>query len=80
MMRLTDGQQLEAWALVEILRAPEGASVTLVCDNPDFGAGPNNKVQCCDDWTGWDEQEFTGDTVLEALRSAPAAMKAAKRK
>jgi hypothetical protein len=67
----------EAWPLIEALRAPEGHSVTLVCDNPDFGPGPNAKVIVCGDWTGWDAREYPGDTVLDALKTAHAAMIAA---
>lgn len=67
----------EAWPLIEALRGPEGHTVTLVCDNPDFGPGPNAKVIVCGDWTGWDDREYPGDTVLDALKAAHIAMLAA---
>jgi hypothetical protein len=70
----TSDPAIEAWNLLEALRASEGSAVTLVCDNPDFNDQPNNKIEVCADWTGWDDQTFTGDTILEALRAAHAAM------
>lgn len=61
---------IESWSIVEELRAPEGASLTLICDNPDFGPGPNAAVDIVDDWTAWKTRRFGADTVLEALRAA----------
>lgn len=65
----------EIWSIVEQLRAPEGAEVTLICDNPDFGAGANSAVEVVDDWTGpqWEPRRFEGDTILDALCAAKAA-------
>ena len=65
-----------SWNLCEALRASEGSSVTLVCDNPDFNGQPNNAVDCNGDWTGWNDQRFTGDTILDALVAAHDAMTA----
>ncbi len=62
-------KHVEAWSLIEQLRAPEGATVTICCDNPDFG-GPGSVVEVCDDWTDWLPRRFEGDTVLDALRAA----------
>lgn len=66
---------VESWMILEQLRAPEGAQVTLICDNPDFGMGPNAGVEIIDDWTAWKTRRFDGDTVLDCLR---AALKASK--
>lgn len=66
---------LESWAIIEQLRAPEGASVTLICDNPDFDMGANSAVEVNDYWTGHENVRFEGDTVLEALRVALKASK-----
>lgn len=63
------GQGGEALQLIEILRVGEGASVTLLCDNPGFD-GPNNAVEVADDWTDWQPMRFTGETLTHALRSA----------
>lgn len=71
---MTPEEKIKAWNLVETLRAPEGHTVTLICDNPDFNGQPNSAVECCGDWTLWEEQRFTGDNILEALQAARAAM------
>jgi hypothetical protein len=71
------GQQvvppLDPWDMIERLRREEGHTVTLLCDNPDF-EGPGAAVLCCGAWTLWNDRRFTGDTVIEALKVAVAAM------
>lgn len=64
------GAAIETWALIEELRAPEGAEVSIACDNPDFNGQPNSVVEIIDDWTGWKPRRFGGENVLEALRAA----------
>jgi hypothetical protein len=64
----------ETLVLIDKLRAEEGDSVTIGCDNPDFNGQPNCHVTCCGGWTGWEDERFTGDTVLECLRAAAADM------
>lgn len=76
---MTPEEKIKAWNLVESLRALEGDTVTLICDNPDFNGQPNNAVECCGDWTGWDERRFTGGNILEALQAARAARLAIER-
>lgn len=76
---MTPEEKIKAWNLVEAMRAPEGHSITLVCDNPDFNGQPNNAVDCCGEWTGWDERRFTGETILEALEAAYEARISAER-
>jgi hypothetical protein len=63
----------EAWRLVENLRAPEGHSITLLCDNPDFNGQPNCAIEVCAEWTNWEPKRFTGDTILAALVNADRA-------
>lgn len=63
---------LAAMALIETLRADEADSVTIFADNADFG-GPNSAVECCGGWTGWLDQRFVGDNLLEALVAASIA-------
>lgn len=58
---------------IDVLRDGEGNSITFICDSPDFNGQPNSKVICNGDWTGWQDREFTGATVFEALGSAMAA-------
>lgn len=76
---MTPEEKIKAWNLVESLRAPEGHTVTLICDNPDFNGQPNSAVECCGDWTCWEERRFTGDNILEALQAARDAMMAIER-
>lgn len=67
---MTDEEKIKAWDLIESLRAPEGSTVMIICDNPDFNGQPNSAVECCGDWTDWNERRFTGENVLEALQAA----------
>ena len=59
----------DCMAAINTLRMSEGNSVTLICDNPDFG-GPNNAIECSGDWTNWQTKRFTGDRLLTSLQSA----------
>lgn len=59
----------DCMAAINTLRMNEGNSVTLICDNPDFG-GPNNAIECSGDWTNWQTKRFTGDRLLTSLQSA----------
>lgn len=59
------------------LRSEEGASVTLLSDNPDFNGQPNNAIECCGDWTDWQERRFTGETLRAAVLGAYQARRAA---
>jgi len=68
---MTPEEKIEAWNLVDALRAPEGDSVTLLCDNPD--GPPNNAIECNGDWTDWNDRRFSGETILECLREAHSA-------
>ena len=56
--------------LIDVLRAGEGDSVEILCDNPDFNGQPNCAIVCCGDWTGWLHKRFAADTVLDALSMA----------
>lgn len=66
-------EALEALTLLEEMRAEEGNSITIFCDNPDFG-GDNAGVDASWDY-GEMPERFSGDTVLECLRNAHAAWK-----
>lgn len=65
---MTDEQKIKAWNLVDALRAPEGDSVTLLCDNPE--GPPNAAVECCGDWTGYNTERFDGEDIMSALDAA----------
>lgn len=60
----------ECMGLIHQLRDGWGASVLIVNDNPD---GDPTKVICHAEWTGYEEQEFDGASILECLRAAYAA-------
>lgn len=63
------------------LRANEGASVEILCDNPDFNGKPNCAIQVSDDWTGtdWNFRRFEGDTLAECFAKAEEAKAAAEK-
>jgi hypothetical protein len=66
-------QAAEFLELIESLRMNEGDSVQFVSDNADFNGQPNCLVVCCGQWTGWTDQRFAADTMLECLRAAKQA-------
>jgi hypothetical protein len=68
---------LTMWSIIEELRTPEGHTVTLICDNPDFNGQPNCAVDVCGDWTVWVDERFAADTILGCLLAAKAARDAA---
>lgn len=67
---LQDGRN---WHIVEQLRAGEGSSVEILCNNADFNGQPNNAVVCNGEWTDWQNTRFTGDTIDAALGAAMVA-------
>lgn len=64
-------------ALIDQLRAGEGNSVEICCDNPDFNGQPNCRINVTADWTDWMPKGFAGDTLLAALEAAARAADAA---
>jgi hypothetical protein len=59
---------------IDRLREEEGASVTILCDDPDFNGKPDGAVIVCGSWTAWEDRRFDAPTVTEALRAAVKAM------
>lgn len=59
--------------LIDQLREPEGDSVSLVCDNPDFNGLPNCCVIVNGGWTGYYDVEFRCDTLVACLEAAVAS-------
>jgi hypothetical protein len=55
---------------IDFLRADEGDSVTILCDNPDFNGQPNCAIECNGYWTNWQDRRFGGDTIEVALELA----------
>lgn len=67
---------LRTVALIDAIRADEGNSVEIVCPNPDFNGQPDQAIDVRAFWGGkeWGERRFAGDTVLDCLSAAHAAM------
>ncbi len=63
----------EIHQLIEELRAEEGASILICCQNPDFNGLKNERIICQAGFTDWKEETFDGDTLIEALREAAKA-------
>lgn len=58
---------------IDKLRADEGSSVEIFCDNPEFG-DPNNRVDCTGAWTNWKPRTFWGKSVSDCLSAALSAL------
>lgn len=72
------GDALEILALINALRADEGASVEILCDNPDFNGQPDRAIVVVGDWTDYQAKRFGADSLVECLRDAQAHMFAVK--
>lgn len=61
------------------LRADEGDSVTLLCDNPDPASrDQNNAIECNGPWTDWQDRRFQGESLDAAVQAAVEAKRAAE--
>lgn len=63
----------EILQLIDELRYYEGASVLILCKNPDFNRQKNEAIVCQAPFTNWKEERFDGDTLVETLRKAAKA-------
>lgn len=66
-------EALKICGAIEWLRAVEGDSVEILCDNPD----PDTRdrqcgVNCNGEWTHWAPEIYYGESVLAALEKAVA--------
>jgi hypothetical protein len=61
--------------MLHALRSGEGDSINLLSDNPE--GPPNNAVECCGEWTGWEDRRFNGETLEAAVSAAYQARHAA---
>src|SRR6185437_13396263 len=68
---------LRICSLIDELRAEDGCSIQLLCDNPD--PPPKNAVNVSGDWTNWEDRRFEGETLIDCLRAAAAAKRAWRR-
>jgi hypothetical protein len=72
------GWIFNALRALNYLRNPEGASVTILCDNPEAESTEMQAaIEVCDSWTNWEPRRFYGRdwacAVLDAHRAALAA-------
>lgn len=58
----------KAGEIIQKLRNDEGSCVGICCDNAE--SGPNSAITVIDEWTGWAERTFFGDSVVDALQKA----------
>lgn len=64
---------IECWELCEKLRAGDGDTVELLCDNPEPSlGGPPNAIECSGLWTDFENRRFEGGTILDVLKLAVA--------
>ena len=62
------GDTATVLAMINDLRADEGDSIEILCDNPE--GPPNNAVRVSAGWTNYDFERFEGDTLEAALTAA----------
>jgi hypothetical protein len=62
--------------LIELLSMDEGASVNILCPNPDFNGQPDRAIEVSADWTGWHPKRFAANTLLQCLEDALTAQQA----
>lgn len=61
----------EIAAMIEALRAEEGHTVLICCDDPEAATVDTQAaVDVVGDWTGWKERRFLGRHWASALREA----------
>lgn len=73
---LISGFQTAAETLlaIEVLRESEGNSVQIFCDNPEpLNSEDRNAIYVCGDFTGWEEVQYTGASLLDCLMKARKA-------
>lgn len=69
-MLLRCARAMNCMGMIDKLREPEGDSVILFCDNPDWNGLPNSRIEVAGDWTGYEDRRFTGDSLEGALNAA----------
>jgi len=71
---LDSGDGGEVGAAIEALRADEGDSVTICCDDPEaVDASRRMAIDCVGAWTDWRERRFYGPSVAACLAAAVEA-------
>lgn len=59
------------------LRADEGSTVLIPCDNPEPSDPTGCYVEVADEWTEWRPRSFAGENLIEALVRAVEAKREA---
>jgi hypothetical protein len=55
------------------LTSDEGDAVTILSENPE-GNGPDNRaIECCGDWTEWEDERFYSQHTVDCLEAAVKA-------
>ncbi len=73
-VNLCETPEVAAMRYIEQLRADEGDSVTILCDDPEADSRDKRlAVECCGAWTDWRELRFYGESVLQCLAKAITA-------
>lgn len=63
-----------AMRMIEELRADEGNSVTILCNNPEADTRMEQcAIECSGHWTGFNDLRFYGESVAQALAHAMLA-------
>lgn len=62
------------------IRQDEGTTVSIICDNPDFGSGPDAQISVNADWTNWKDEHFPGKSLAECLKYAATVRKSRSRR
>jgi hypothetical protein len=66
--------EVAAMRYIEQLRAEEGDSVTILCDDPEAESADRRlAIDCNGAWTDWRERRFYGESVLQCLALAVTA-------
>lgn len=78
---LAADQNSEVWASMAIINRlveDEGASLTILCENPEGNGADNHAVEVCDGWTDYEYRRFYGHTRFDALCKAEDARMASR--
>ena len=69
-----EAPEAAAMRYIEALRSNYG-SVTILPDNEDADyRDQQTAIDCCGEWTNWQDQRFYGETVLQCLAKAIGVM------
>lgn len=64
----------EIWQIIKKLTFDEGASLNVLCPNPDFNGLPDYAIEINNEATGWEDKRFSDDSQIECFRHAARFM------